>query len=207
MSPSGLPNHTDQSSSSAGRPVSIALPATSPLVASNANGHTQAVESKTLARNVKIRTSIVKPSVRFSTPPSKSVITAQAYNTAKRTARIAKKDRIANEILESERVYVGILSDVQEVSQARDHPRTRTMLIACIVAAALLESTTGFDKITRPGKPACTLCKSHQRDLFEFCRYSQSRQGDPQTTRRKRHFPSCGYLTQSTIQFPSFRVF
>lgn len=53
--------------------------------------------------------------MRFTTPVlTGSMISREAYNTAKRTARAAKKDRIANEILESERVYVKVLEDVHQ---------------------------------------------------------------------------------------------
>ena len=152
MSPSGLgsssssyphahahaqqrPQPRSSDSSAPSRPVSLALPAShSPLVASNLQGTTQAVESKTLARNVRRVLQQKAPStspgkagggagVRFSTPPrTQSIITSQAYNTAKRVARGSKRDRVANEILETEKVYVAVLDDVHEV---REHPELR----------------------------------------------------------------------------------
>lgn len=121
MSPSGPSLNPSPSSS---RPVSLALPATSPLIASNVTFSESPQDDapyfvgSTRERKqppVPIIRQPPKPSVRFSTPPPGSVISSQAYNTAKRTARFAKKDRISNELLETERVYVGVLDDIHEV--------------------------------------------------------------------------------------------
>lgn len=121
MSPSASAN------ASTGRPASMALPATSPLIASSSNngrfsGIIHDDDDKPPTARIKPSVQAVRPSVKFNImQPSgtRSILTAAAFNTAKRTARLAKKDRIANEILESEKVYVGVLTDVHEVGH---HP-------------------------------------------------------------------------------------
>lgn len=125
-SPSGLPQGSASREGSAGsRPVSLALPTTSALVASSSNGQAFVRESQTLKRSLtsnngssaspKSSPGKGKPSVTFSlAEPTRSIISARDFNTAKRNARMAKKDRIANEILQTERVYVSVLNEIQE---------------------------------------------------------------------------------------------
>lgn len=125
-SPSGIRNESALREASTGsRPVSLALPTTSALVASSSNGQAFVRESQTLKRSLtsnngsstspKSSPGQGKPSVTFSlAEPTRSIISARDFTTAKKNARMAKKDRIANEILQSERVYVAVLTEIQE---------------------------------------------------------------------------------------------
>lgn len=125
--PSGLQNESASREASTGsRPLSLALPTTSALVASSSNGQAFVRESQTLKRSLtsnngssssspKSSPGKGKPSVTFSlADPTRSIISARDFTTAKKNARMAKKDRIANEILQSERVYVAVLNEIQE---------------------------------------------------------------------------------------------
>lgn len=114
------------------RPVSMALPAISPLFASSVcvSVTTDETAQESAYASTKDRGLLPQPiiraqgnaagrAVRFSMPPgsvTRTLISKEAYNTAKRTARSAKRDRIAREILDSERVYVGVLNEIHEVS-------------------------------------------------------------------------------------------
>lgn len=125
-SPAGLRSEsTPREASTGSRPVSLALPTTSALVASSSNGQAFVRESQTLKRSLtsnngsssspKSSPGKGKPSVTFSlAEPTRSIISARDFTTAKKNARMAKKDRISNEILQSERVYVAVLHEIQE---------------------------------------------------------------------------------------------
>ena len=107
------------------RRVSMALLATTPMLATTSSSSSSDLplplplpNSRLLACSAPVSGLGKSPlsALRLDSPTStRSIISPAAYHTAKRTVRSAKKDRIANELLETERVYVGILEQVQEV--------------------------------------------------------------------------------------------
>lgn len=122
------------------RPVSMALPTTSVLLATKNVQQRTAYSTDTVsivrsvpsAPNLGRKASQTRPSVHFSTSTptlpsqtmtveearsslSRSIIPPEAFATAKRNARAAKRDRIANEFLLTERVYVQGLEDTKRL--------------------------------------------------------------------------------------------
>ena len=110
--------------SNTGRPPSIALPATSLLVASASpvQLYTQntGTVSSTQPMVVRIQTSAIPFKGKGKAGSSMATMSAAAWGTVKRNARAVKVRRIAQEILESERAYVRVLDEIHDVSAESD---------------------------------------------------------------------------------------